>query len=173
MHPYSTVHELYAGGIAGGEDGVEVCVAERGGLLEQQVLATRCGGGGPAHVDAGGERDVHGVDVRPGRRGGPRRSRGRMPSPGRPLSAAKRRAFSSERLPTAATAAPGASSMARETLSAMVAQPRMPNRTGRCSGVAADDMAAAGVGRVSVCGVLSYCPSSLWIRTGSGELSMC
>jgi hypothetical protein len=31
---------------------------------------------------------------------------------------------------------------ARETLRAMVAQPRMPNWMGRCSGVVADDMAA-------------------------------
>jgi hypothetical protein len=28
------------------------------------VPAPRGGGSGPAHVDAGGERDVHGVDVR-------------------------------------------------------------------------------------------------------------
>jgi len=53
-------------------------------------------------------------------------------------------AFSSERLPTAATAAPGASSMARASLRAMEAQPRMPKRTGRGdwsgSGAAADEM---------------------------------
>jgi hypothetical protein len=64
VHPHSGVHELKASGIAGGEDGVEVGGAERGGLLEEHVLAPGGGRGGPAHVEAGGERNVHGVDLR-------------------------------------------------------------------------------------------------------------
>ena len=34
VHPHGGVHELDAAGLAGGEDGVEVGGAERGGLLE-------------------------------------------------------------------------------------------------------------------------------------------
>ena len=64
VHPHGGVHELDPRGVAGGEDGVEVGGAERGRLLEEQVLAPRGGGGGPAHVKAGGEREVDDVDIR-------------------------------------------------------------------------------------------------------------
>lgn len=69
MHPHGGVHELDARGVAGGEDGVEVGGAERGGLLEEDVLPRGGGGGGPADVEAGGEREVDGVDARVGEEG--------------------------------------------------------------------------------------------------------
>ena len=64
MDPHGGVHELDPGGVAGGEDGVELGGAERGGLLEEQVLVTRGDGCGPGHVETGGEREVHGLHVR-------------------------------------------------------------------------------------------------------------
>lgn len=63
MHPHGAVHELHAVGAAGVEDPVEVGGAERGGLLQQQVLPALGGGDGPSEVEAGGKRDVGGVDA--------------------------------------------------------------------------------------------------------------
>lgn len=63
VHPHRTVHELHPIGFARLDDLVELRRVERDGLLEQDVLLLLRGEHGPAHVEASGERYVHGVDV--------------------------------------------------------------------------------------------------------------
>ena len=51
VDPHGGVHELDPGGVAGAEDGVELGGAERGGLLEEQMLATHGDGWPTARSD--------------------------------------------------------------------------------------------------------------------------
>lgn len=63
VHPHGTVHELDPTGIYGLKNCVEFGDIEANGLLEEEVLTLVGGEDGPVEVEAGGERDVDGVDV--------------------------------------------------------------------------------------------------------------
>lgn len=129
VHPHGGVHELDARGVAGGEDGVEVGGAERGGLLEEDVLPAAAAAVAQRTwrlVGSGGRRRR-----RPGRRGGPRRSRAGAGV------AEEQAGLLGERAGLRLGAAPdgghggaGARSMARASFRAMEAHPMMPKRTG-------------------------------------------
>ena len=64
VHPHGAVHELHSIGLAGLDDGVELDGAEGDGLLKQHVLLLLGGEDGPVYVQAGGKRQVDGVDIR-------------------------------------------------------------------------------------------------------------
>jgi len=63
VHPHGTVHELHSIGFASRDDLIKLSNIKSNWLLKEHMLLLAGGEHGPAHVQAGGERQVDDVDL--------------------------------------------------------------------------------------------------------------